>query len=80
MDERMESLFICDLADQNIQDPCGALYDPATNLYHMHYQFHPLHVNWGKTPTRFGLQTDLSTLTVLSTQGTSRGDTPHHPT
>lgn len=23
------------------------MYDPATGLYHMHYQYHPNHVNWG---------------------------------
>jgi hypothetical protein len=29
------------------QDPCGPMYDPVRNLYHLHYQFHPNHVNWG---------------------------------
>lgn len=23
------------------------MYDPSTDTYHLHYQFHPNHVNWG---------------------------------
>ena len=23
------------------------MYDPTTDTYHLHYQFHPNHVNWG---------------------------------
>lgn len=23
------------------------MYDPIQGVYHMHYQFHPNHVNWG---------------------------------
>ncbi len=23
------------------------LYDPTTDTYHLHYQWHPNHVNWG---------------------------------
>lgn len=30
-----------------LNDPCGMLYDPAEDLYHLHYQWHPNHVNWG---------------------------------
>lgn len=30
-----------------LNDPCGPLYDPNTGLYHLHYQFHPSHVDWG---------------------------------
>jgi len=29
------------------QDPCGPTYDPVKGVYHLHYQFHPNHVNWG---------------------------------
>ena len=32
-----------------MNDACGAVYDPVRNTYHMQYQFHPNHVNWGKT-------------------------------
>ncbi|KAK5371301.1 hypothetical protein LTR20_006701 [Exophiala xenobiotica] len=30
-----------------MNDPCGPLYDPIGKLYHMHYQWHPNHVDWG---------------------------------
>lgn len=40
-------------ANKGVQDPCGPLYDPAQGLYHMHYQFHPNHVNWGKIHSSF---------------------------
>lgn len=30
-----------------LQDPCGMMYDPTTETYHLQYQFHPNHVNWG---------------------------------
>jgi sucrose-6-phosphate hydrolase SacC (GH32 family) len=30
-----------------LQDPCGMMYDPTTETYHIQYQFHPNHVNWG---------------------------------
>ncbi|KAG5653506.1 hypothetical protein H0H81_012578 [Sphagnurus paluster] len=30
-----------------LNDPCGAMYDPKTELYHLFYQFHPNHADWG---------------------------------
>ena len=29
------------------QDPCGMMYDPTEELYHVMYQFHPEHIDWG---------------------------------
>lgn len=60
------------------QDPCGPTYDPVQNLYHLHYQFHPNHVNWGMTlfsekPSEPGLTRSIS-------QAISLGDTQHPPT
>lgn len=31
-----------------VQDPCGAMYDPHRDIYHLFYQWHPHHINWGK--------------------------------
>lgn len=31
-----------------MNDPAGMMYDPFTDTYHTHYQFHPNHVFWGK--------------------------------
>lgn len=39
--------------------PCGAVYDPATDLYHLHYQFHPNHVNWGGISWGHAVSKDL---------------------
>ncbi|KAK5005779.1 hypothetical protein LTR28_007294 [Elasticomyces elasticus] len=30
-----------------MNDPCGAMYDPARDIYHLFYQWHPNHINWG---------------------------------
>nr|WEI57585.1 putative GH32 family protein [Macrotrachela quadricornifera] len=30
-----------------MNDPCGPLYDPATETYHLYYQVQPGHVEWG---------------------------------
>ncbi|CAF3146056.1 unnamed protein product [Rotaria sp. Silwood2] len=30
-----------------MNDPCGPLYDPATQNYHLYYQVQPAYVQWG---------------------------------
>lgn len=30
-----------------MNDPCGAMYDPIREEYHLSYQWHPNHYNWG---------------------------------
>jgi len=30
-----------------MNDPCGPVYDPSRDMYHLHYQWHPQHINWG---------------------------------
>lgn len=30
-----------------LNDPCGAMYDPIRDEYHLSYQWHPNHFNWG---------------------------------
>ncbi|CAK5270284.1 unnamed protein product [Mycena citricolor] len=42
-----------------MNDPCGALYDPATETYHLHYQFHHNHVNWGNVSWGHAVSKDL---------------------
>ncbi|KAK5686162.1 hypothetical protein LTS10_002276 [Elasticomyces elasticus] len=30
-----------------MNDPCGPMYDPTRDVYHLFYQWHPQHINWG---------------------------------
>ncbi|OOQ83368.1 glycoside hydrolase family 32 protein [Penicillium brasilianum] len=46
-----------------MNDPCGPMYDPVQNLYHLHYQFHPNHVNWGNISWGHATSPDLITWT-----------------
>ncbi|KAF6816522.1 hypothetical protein CSOJ01_02904 [Colletotrichum sojae] len=42
-----------------MNDPCGAIYDPATETYHLHYQFHPNHATWGNISWGHAVSKDL---------------------
>ncbi|EJT71785.1 hypothetical protein GGTG_11039 [Gaeumannomyces tritici R3-111a-1] len=42
-----------------MNDPCGAVYEPATDLYHLHYQFHPNHVGWGNVSWGHAVSRDM---------------------
>jgi len=42
-----------------MNDPCGAVYDPTRDVYHLHYQFHPNHVNWGNISWGHAVSGDL---------------------
>ncbi|KAH9427841.1 hypothetical protein MCOR02_011340 [Pyricularia oryzae] len=42
-----------------MNDPCGAVHDPATDTYHLHYQFHPNHVGWGNVSWGHAVSKDL---------------------
>ncbi|KAJ4321859.1 hypothetical protein N0V94_002692 [Neodidymelliopsis sp. IMI 364377] len=46
-----------------MNDPCGMMYDPTTDTYHLHYQFHPNHVNWGNISWGHATSKDLVTWT-----------------
>ncbi|KAH8727231.1 glycosyl hydrolase-like proteins family 32 superfamily [Phaeosphaeriaceae sp. PMI808] len=46
-----------------MNDPCGMMYDPAKNRYHLHYQWHPNHVNWGNISWGHAVSDDLVTWT-----------------
>jgi len=42
-------------------DPCGAMYDPKRDVYHMFYQWHPEHINWGNISWGHAMSKDLVT-------------------
>nr|QMV49590.1 AvrPit(Po) protein [Pyricularia oryzae] len=42
-----------------MNDPSGAFYDPATDLYHLQYQWHPNHANWGNVSWGHAVSKDL---------------------
>lgn len=42
-----------------MNDPCGPLYDPNTEMYHLHYQYHPNHVDWGNISWGHAVSHDL---------------------
>ncbi|KAK1967680.1 Arabinanase/levansucrase/invertase [Colletotrichum sublineola] len=42
-----------------MNDPCGAVYDPNTSTYHLHYQYHPNHVSWGNISWGHAISKDL---------------------
>ncbi|KAF7719133.1 Beta-fructofuranosidase [Penicillium ucsense] len=44
-----------------MNDPCGPMYDPINKIYHLHYQFHPNHVNWGNISWGHATSDDLIT-------------------
>ncbi|KAF3004814.1 hypothetical protein E8E13_003602 [Curvularia kusanoi] len=46
-----------------MNDPCGMMYDPTTETYHLQYQFHPNHVNWGNISWGHATSKDLVTWT-----------------
>ncbi|KAF1843775.1 glycoside hydrolase family 32 protein [Cucurbitaria berberidis CBS 394.84] len=46
-----------------MNDPCAMLYDPTTDTYHLHYQWHPNHVNWGNISWGHATSKDLITWT-----------------
>lgn len=47
------------------------MYDPSTDTYHLHYQFHPNHVNWGNISWGYVKSHILYTSTLMHV------DTPH---
>ncbi|CAK3965269.1 glycoside hydrolase family 32 [Lecanosticta acicola] len=58
---RPQSHFIAPAGWMN--DPCGAMYDPVRDEYHMSYQWHPEHFNWGNISWGSATSKDLITWT-----------------
>ncbi|KAF8252470.1 sucrose-6-phosphate hydrolase [Wilcoxina mikolae CBS 423.85] len=54
-----------------MNDPCGAFYNPHTDLYHLMYQWHPYHVQWGNISWGHAVSRDLVTWTDVQSW---RGD------
>ncbi|KAK4999718.1 hypothetical protein LTR66_001314, partial [Elasticomyces elasticus] len=46
-----------------MNDPCGAMYDPTRDIYHLFYQWHPNHINWGNISWGHATSPDLITWT-----------------
>lgn len=46
-----------------MNDPCGAMYDPTRDTYHLLYQWHPHHINWGNISWGHATSKDLVTWT-----------------
>lgn len=58
---RSHSHFIAPAGWQN--DPCGAMYDPTRDMYHLFYQWHPEHINWGNISWGYATSKDMITWT-----------------
>ncbi|KAF2860736.1 glycoside hydrolase family 32 protein [Piedraia hortae CBS 480.64] len=46
-----------------VNDPCGAMYDPLRGNYHLFYQWHNNHVNWGNMTWGHAISKNLVTWT-----------------
>ncbi|WPH04191.1 glycoside hydrolase family 32 protein [Acrodontium crateriforme] len=46
-----------------MNDPCGPMYDPTLGIYHIFYQWHPQHINWGNISWGHATSKDLITWT-----------------
>ncbi|KAK5114374.1 hypothetical protein LTR62_002627 [Meristemomyces frigidus] len=58
---RSHSHFIAPAGWMN--DPCGPMYDPVRDIYHLFYQWHPQHINWGNISWGYATSKDLITWT-----------------
>ncbi|KAH7138125.1 sucrose-6-phosphate hydrolase [Dendryphion nanum] len=58
---RTTSHFIAPAGWMN--DPCGMVYDPTREEYHVMYQWHPNHVDWGNISWGHATSKDLITWT-----------------
>lgn len=47
------------------------MYDPTTDTYHLHYQFHPNHINWGNISWGYVKHSKYENIAL------KRIDTPH---
>lgn len=53
-------------ANMSLQDPCGAMYDPSREIYHLFYQWHPEHINWGNISWGHATSPDLISWTDIT--------------
>ncbi|EFQ85665.1 hypothetical protein PTT_19351 [Pyrenophora teres f. teres 0-1] len=64
-----------------LNDPAGMMYDPINDTYHLHYQWHPNHINWGNISWGHAISKDMITWTDVggweNDQAQSIGTGPH---
>lgn len=53
-----------------MNDPCGAMYDPVRDEYHLFYQWNPNHIEWGNISWGHATSKDLITWADVPHQGT----------
>ncbi|KAF9530381.1 glycosyl hydrolase [Crepidotus variabilis] len=53
-----------------MNDPNGAMYDPVKDEYHLFYQWHPNHVQWGNISWGHAVSKNLVTWTDVAHRGT----------
>lgn len=46
-----------------MNDPCAPMYDPTRDEYHIFYQWHPHHINWGNISWGHAVSKDMVTWT-----------------
>lgn len=44
-----------------MNDPCAPIYDPKRDVYHLFYQWHPQHINWGNISWGYATSKDMIT-------------------
>lgn len=44
-----------------MNDPCAPIYDPTRDVYHLFYQWHPQHINWGNISWGYATSKDMVT-------------------
>lgn len=44
-----------------MNDPCAPMYDPKRDVYHLFYQWHPQHINWGNISWGYATSKDMIT-------------------
>ncbi|KAF2768809.1 Arabinanase/levansucrase/invertase [Teratosphaeria nubilosa] len=44
-----------------MNDPCAPMYDPTRDIYHLFYQWHPQHINWGNISWGYATSKDMVT-------------------
>ncbi|KAK5724136.1 hypothetical protein LTR17_013611 [Elasticomyces elasticus] len=54
---RPQSHFLAPAGWMN--DPCGPMYDPTRDVYHLFYQWHPQHINWGNISWGYATSKDM---------------------
>ena len=60
---RLSVRITCETDADFVHRSLGMMYDPTTETYHLHYQWHPNHVNWGNISWGHATSKDMITWT-----------------